>query len=183
MKIQLTIQEMTAIAIYIALLTISAFIKIPFFPTPLTLQPLIVILCGLFFKPKLAFLTIALYLFLGLLGFPVFAQGGGIGYILQPTFGYLIGFLLAATVISLLINHYPTTRGAFFYCFIGTLIIHAIGMLYLQFILTFIVKQPLSLSNLFLTFVLFLPKDIFSCIIALLLYFKTPLRHHKFFKQ
>lgn len=182
MKMKITIKEITIIATYIAFITISAFIKIPFFPTPLTLQPLMIFLCGLFFRPKLAFLTVSLYLLLGLLGFPIFAHGGGINYIFQPTFGYLIGFLVAATVISLLVHHTSARKNwYFFYCLLGAFIIHTLGIIYLQFILIFTTKQPLHVSNLLLTFVIFAPKDIFSCFVATFLYFKIPLRHQNIF--
>ena len=85
------------------LLTLSAKISVPFYPVPMTLQKLLVLFTGLTYGRILAPLTLALYLFQGAIGLPVFANGGGIVYLLGPTGGYLIGFL-AATILSYLSN-------------------------------------------------------------------------------
>ena len=84
------------------LLTISAKIKIPFYPVPMTMQTLVVLLIGMTYGPYLAAVTISLYIMQGLMGFPVFAGGGGIAYIIGPTGGYIIGFLISATFLGLL---------------------------------------------------------------------------------
>ena len=81
------------------LLTISAKIKIPFYPVPMTMQTFIVLFLGITLGPKIGLLTISLYLFEGIFGLPVFAgtpeKGIGIVYFTGPTMGYLIGFLVA----------------------------------------------------------------------------------------
>ena len=81
------------------LLTISAKIKIPFYPVPMTMQTFIVIFMGVTFGWKIGLATISLYLFEGVIGFPVFAgtpeKGVGLAYFVGPTMGYLIGFLFA----------------------------------------------------------------------------------------
>ena len=80
-------------------LTISAKIKIPFYPVPMTMQTFIVLFLGLSFGYKIGLLTVSLYLFEGLIGLPVFSnspeRGIGIVYFTGPTMGYLIGFLSA----------------------------------------------------------------------------------------
>ena len=82
------------------LLTISAKIKIPFYPVPMTMQTFVVVLMGVTFGWKIGVATISLYLFQGIIGFPVFAgtpeKGLGLVYFMGPTMGYLIGFLFAA---------------------------------------------------------------------------------------
>ena len=82
------------------LLTISAKIKIPFYPVPMTMQTFVVVLMGVTFGWKIGVATISLYLFEGIIGFPVFAEtpekGLGLIYFIGPTMGYLIGFLFAA---------------------------------------------------------------------------------------
>ena len=82
------------------LLTISAKVKIPFYPVPMTMQTFIVLLLGLALGSKIALLTVSLYLFEGIFGLPVFAgtpeKGIGFIYFAGPTMGYLIGFLIAA---------------------------------------------------------------------------------------
>ena len=81
------------------LLTISAKIKIPFYPVPMTMQTMIVLLIGITFGWRLGLATIALYLLEGIIGLPVFAgtpeKGIGIVYFTGPTMGYLLGFLPA----------------------------------------------------------------------------------------
>ena len=81
------------------LLTISAKIKIPFYPVPMTMQTFVVLFIGITLGPKIGLLTISLYLFEGIFGFPVFAgtpeKGIGLVYFTGPTMGYLIGFLVA----------------------------------------------------------------------------------------
>ena len=81
------------------LLTISAKIKIPFYPVPMTMQTFVVLFIGITLGPKIGLLTISLYLFEGIFGLPVFAgtpeKGIGLIYFTGPTMGYLIGFLVA----------------------------------------------------------------------------------------
>ena len=86
------------------LLTISAKVQIPFYPVPMTMQTLVVLLIGMTYGPYLAAVTISLYIIQGVMGFPVFAGGGGIAYIVGPTGGYIIGFLISATFLGLLAN-------------------------------------------------------------------------------
>ena len=80
-------------------LTISAKIKIPFYPVPMTMQTFVVLFLGITLGPKIGLLTVSLYLLEGIFGFPVFAgtpeKGIGFIYFTGPTMGYLIGFLLA----------------------------------------------------------------------------------------
>jgi len=81
------------------LLTISAKIKIPFYPVPMTMQTFMVLFLGITLGSKIGLLTISLYLFEGIFGLPVFAgtpeKGIGLVYFTGPTMGYLIGFLVA----------------------------------------------------------------------------------------
>ena len=81
------------------LITISAKIKIPFYPVPMTMQTFVILLVGITLGYKMGFATVTLYLFEGIVGLPVFAsspeKGIGIAYFIGPTMGYLIGFLIA----------------------------------------------------------------------------------------
>jgi biotin transport system substrate-specific component len=81
------------------ILAISSKIKIPFYPVPMTMQTLIVLIIGIGFGWKLGVATIVLYLFEGIIGLPVFSgspeKGVGIVYFMGPTMGYLLGFLFA----------------------------------------------------------------------------------------
>ena len=81
------------------LLAISSTIKIPFYPVPMTMQTLVILVLGILLGWKLGLATVALYLFEGIIGLPVFSgspeKGIGLIYFTGPTMGYLIGFLLA----------------------------------------------------------------------------------------
>ena len=81
-------------------LAISSKIKIPFYPVPMTMQTLVVLIIGIGFGWKLGIATIMLYLFEGMIGLPVFSgtpeKGIGLVYFTGPTMGYLIGFVVAA---------------------------------------------------------------------------------------
>ena len=81
-------------------LTISAKIKIPFYPVPMTMQTFVVMFLGLSFGYKIGLSAVGLYLLEGIAGLPVFSnspeRGIGIVYFTGPTMGYLIGFLIAA---------------------------------------------------------------------------------------
>ena len=80
-------------------LAISSKVKIPFYPVPMTMQTLVVIMIGAAFGWKLGLATVSLYLFEGIIGLPVFSgtpeKGIGLVYFTGPTMGYLIGFLVA----------------------------------------------------------------------------------------
>ncbi len=85
-------------------LTISAKIKIPFYPVPMTMQTFVVLFLGIGLGSKIALATIGLYLIEGIAGFPVFSnspeKGVGLVYFTGPTMGYLIGFLSACYLAS-----------------------------------------------------------------------------------
>ena len=82
------------------LLAISAKIKIPFYPVPMTMQTFIVLLLGVCFGYKIAVASVGLYLLEGIFGLPVFSnspeKGVGLAYFTGPTMGYLIGFVVTA---------------------------------------------------------------------------------------
>ena len=84
------------------ILAVSSKIKIPFYPVPMTMQTLIVLVIGIGFGWKLGLATVSLYLFEGIIGLPVFSgtpeKGIGLIYFTGPTMGYLIGFLVAAYI-------------------------------------------------------------------------------------
>lgn len=85
------------LAIGVAALVVSSKLRIPFFPVPMTMQPLVVLLIGMAYGPRLGGSTVLTFLGLGAVGFPVFAgAAAGIPYILGPTGGYLFGFFIAA---------------------------------------------------------------------------------------
>jgi biotin transport system substrate-specific component len=91
-------------------LAISSKIKIPFYPVPMTMQTLVVLMVGVGFGWKLGLATVSLYLFEGIIGLPVFSgtpeKGVGLIYFTGPTMGYLVGFLPAVFFAGLLKVYY-----------------------------------------------------------------------------
>lgn len=97
------------------LLTASAKVSIPMWPVPMTMQTLAVLLIGVAYGARLGVATVALYLFEGAIGLPVFAspeRGLGLAYMAGPTGGYLAGFLIAAGVMGWLADRGWTRDGA-----------------------------------------------------------------------
>ena len=86
------------------ILAISAKVKIPFYPVPMTMQTFVVLFLGISLGYKVALAAVTLYLFEGIIGFPVFSnspeKGIGLVYFTGPTMGYLIGFLSACFIAS-----------------------------------------------------------------------------------
>jgi len=97
---QKILKKISLIVIGTIILTLSAKIKIPFYPVPMTMQTFVVLFLGISFGYKIALTTVSLYLLEGILGLPVFSnspeKGVGLVYFTGPTMGYLIGFLFAA---------------------------------------------------------------------------------------
>ena len=98
------IKSLFAIVLGSIALTISAKIKIPFYPVPMTMQTFVVLFLGVSLGYKIGLASVGLYLFEGILGLPVFSnspeKGVGLIYFTGPTMGYLIGFLTACYLAS-----------------------------------------------------------------------------------
>jgi len=105
-------RDMVTAALMVSLLAVSAWISIPLGSVPVTLQVFVVVLTALLLSPGWAAATLGVYLVMGAAGLPVFSNGqGGLGVLVGPTGGYLIGFFLGALLGSTL-RYYLTDRGA-----------------------------------------------------------------------
>ena len=165
---KISTKELTFVALFSALIAVGAFIKIPFLLVPITLQTLFIVLSALVLERKLAVLSVIVYIMIGLVGFPIFANGGGINYIFSPTFGYLVSFIFATYFIASFKekNIYISTA-------IGMLIIYALGMMYFVFIQYVLNGKVYLINYLFYNlFLVFLPGDILSCVVAIIGYRK-----------
>jgi len=140
------------------LLAISSKIKIPFYPVPMTMQTLVILVLGILLGWKLGLATVALYLFEGIIGLPVFSgspeKGIGLIYFTGPTMGYLIGFLLAVYFAGKL-----DFKGSFFTKFLQLVFsvsfIYILGILWLGILIGWgkplfqLGVQPFLLAELF----------------------------------
>ena len=116
------------------ILAISSKVKIPFYPVPMTMQTLVVLMIGIGFGWKLGVATIALYLFEGIIGLPVFSgtpeQGIGLVYFTGPTMGYLVGFLVATYYSGKFVYNNNVVMN-FLKLFFATSFIYIFGMIWL----------------------------------------------------
>ena len=115
-------------------LAISAKIKIPFYPVPMTMQTLVVLIIGIGFGWKFGVATIVLYLFEGIIGLPVFSgtpeKGIGLVYFTGPTMGYLIGFL-SAVFLSGYFKFGKNIFNNFFKILLSVSTIYILGLIWL----------------------------------------------------
>lgn len=160
----LTNKQLAQSALFIALLAISAHLRIPIGLVPITFQVLMVILTGLLLNRTQVLFAMIGYIGLGLLGVPVFASGAGITYIASPSFGFIIGFVF----FSLSVNYF---ENKIIGIGIGYLVLYGIGLSYLTFIVRVILENPIPLQKVFLSYwVPFLFNDFLSMALSLVLY-------------
>lgn len=165
------LRDLILISMFTALISVGAYIKVPVPVCPFTLQFLFTTLAGIVLGGKKGAVSVAVYIILGLAGMPVFAGGGGISYVFQPTFGYLIGFC-AGTFITGTIAHSaePTPKRLIIAGFSGLAVVYAAGMLYYWAINKFYLGTPIGAAPLFLyCFVLAVPGDIALCVLSAVL--------------
>lgn len=120
-----------------------------------------------FIAQKNAVVSVALYIVIGLLGVPVFTGGGGIAYVLMPSFGYLLGFIVCAVIVgNRKDEHYLLLR-----CILGMLVIYVIGVFYFILIEYFYYHKIFTFSYLIVSlFLVYIPGDLLSIVVAILAY-------------
>ena len=132
---------------FVALMAVGAFIKImlPIGPFAVTfsLQFLFALLAGLILGSRLGLLSVTVYLITGLIGVPIFAHGGGPAYLLKPTFGFLIGFALAAFVAGFVMERIKTCdfKSYLLAAFLGEMIYYFCGLCYYYFMFNYFVNS------------------------------------------
>lgn len=162
------IRDMCLYALFAVLIGVGAFIRLPISIIPVTLQTLFVVLAAFVLKKKAVY-SVLLYVGMGLLGLPVFTSGGGISYVLVPSFGYLIGFIVCSWFVG---NYTDTCRFSLLIrSFIGIMIVYIFGMGYFVFIQYVYYGQLFSISWLLTSLCLiYLPGDLLSILIATIIY-------------
>ena len=114
-------------SLFTALIAVGAFIKIPVPVVPITLQFLFTTLAGLLLGSKKGAISVGAYMVLGLVGLPIFSEGGGFWYVMKPSFGYIIGFCIGTYVTGLIAERMKekTVPRYMLANFIGLLIVYA----------------------------------------------------------
>ncbi len=144
------VKKLTQTAAMAALLCLAGMIMRWASPAlvPFSLLPLFIFLTGIILGSKYGSLAVIVYVFLGLVGLPVFASApfGGIGYMLKPSAGFLIGYIAAAFVVGKIYN-----RQSFFTAILGVLggiiVLYLVGLSYFYMIMTFVLSKPTNVST------------------------------------
>lgn len=161
---KINIRQMTLISLFAALTVVGAFISIPLYPVPLTLQTLFTLLAGMTLGSIMGASSQIIYVLLGVIGLPVFAGfKAGIGILFGPTGGFLFGFIISAYVIGKIIE-VKKEKNIFYYFLagiIGTVILYIIGITQLSLITGIGIKKAIVVGML-----PFLPGDILKVIAA-----------------
>ena len=154
-------RTLTRTALFAALTAAGAFIRVPLGYSSITLQFFFTAMAGCLLGPVWGPVSQAVYVALGLTGLPIFTQGGGLTYLLQPTCGFLIGLIPAAWVIGLLTVHRPPhpIRTALA-CLAGLAVLYAVGLPYMAVILNQYMGKAMGFSAILWAGMLpFLPGD------------------------
>ena len=149
------IRKMVYASLFAALTSIGAYITVPLGPIPFTLQMVFVLMAGAMLGSKWGTISMVVYVLLGIAGLPVFSNGGsGLGVILGPTGGYLIGFIAAAFVIGYLFEMYGSNNllknGLF--VTIGSVVVFCFGLAHLMLVADMSFIQAVTVG--FLPFIL-----------------------------
>lgn len=184
-KRKLTAKHMVLCGLFTALTAVGAFIQIPVpFMDYFTLQFLFVLLAGMLLGSRLGAVSLTAYVAMGLFGIPIFAAGGGIQYIFRPSFGYLLGFIVAAFVVGLICEKFkrPALKHYMAAAFTGMFVTYAIGFSYKYLILNFYTQEPTAIRVIIASSLpLDIPGDAVLCVIASLLAVRLapPLKYYK----
>ncbi len=170
---KLKTREITFTGLFAALIVVGAFLKVdiplPLYTMHFTLQWFFVLMAGFLLGSKLGAISVITYIFIGLAGIPVFAAGGGIGYVLRPGFGFLLGFIGAAYFIGLLTEIIkPTKLGQYIIpAIVGLVIYYTVGAVYFYLIKNLYVGESVSFTVVVVQYCLItvLP-DFILCVLA-----------------
>lgn len=175
-------KDLVLIALFAALTAIGAQLSIPIGPVPITLQSLFCLLAGLILGAKGGAMSQILYVLMGLIGLPVFANGqAGLTFALKPTFGFVIGFILCAYIVGSLSSKLNKNVFNYFLCsLVGTFIIYLFGIIFFYFNMKYLVHKNLNLYTILkLTTIPFIPGDLLKSIVASLVAVPVSLRAKK----
>ena len=161
---KINIRQMTLISLFAALTAVGAFISIPLYPIPLTLQTLFTLLAAMTLGSVMGASSQIIYVLLGVIGLPVFAGfKAGIGILFGPTGGFLLGFIISAYIIGKIVE-LKKEKNFFYYLaagLIGTIILYIIGITQLSLVTGIGIKKAIVVGML-----PFLPGDILKIIAA-----------------
>lgn len=143
-RLHTELRSMVLAALFAALTAIGAFIKIPLGFTSITLQVLFSCLAGVLLGPKWGAISQTVYVALGLVGLPVFTEGGGLGYLVKPSMGFLFGLILLSWLAGLLTQKGRSPLRVVLACVAGDLAMYAVALPYMYAVLNLYMESVLD---------------------------------------
>lgn len=171
LNVKLLASDIAECALFVALMTVGANVSIPFFPVPLTFQTVICVLSGLLLGWKKGVISMSVYLVAGLIGIPVFTSFGcGVAYVVKPSFGYIIGFILSSFTAGIIGGRKGLPFRRYVVASLSAFIVnYAVGIPYFALVWQFYMHSP-SLGKYIIEYnLLYMPKDLVLCILASIL--------------
>jgi len=168
-KNRLATRDIVLCAMFTALIAIGAFIKIPIPYISFSLQTMFVALAGMLLGEKLGTIAVAVYIAIGLAGLPIFTMGGGIGYVLQPSCGFLIGFIFYAYMTGRFTKKLrrPDFKSLFLAQLPGLFVMYAIALPYFFLISKYYTSNPMSVGALLTyCFAAMMPGEAAKCLLS-----------------
>lgn len=162
-------KDMIRVSFFTSLTVIGGFLSLHIGPVPMTMQTVFVILSGVILGPKLASYSQIVYVLLGLIGLPVFAGGvGGLGSVLSPSFGFIIGFIPAANIIGqIMVLREYNKKNILIASLLGTISIFLIGIIYMHFILNIYMDNSFNFIEILnIGLIPFIPGEILKIILS-----------------
>ena len=169
---KLSIKDITQVGIFAALTAIGAFISLPIGPVPISLQTFFVLLSGIILGSRKAMFSQIVYVILGLIGLPIFAGfSGGLQTIFKPSFGFIIGFIIAAYVVGKISERKSNSiKNMSIAVITGSLIMYVVGIPYMYYILNIILSKSLDIIQIMkIGMFMFIPGDIVKAIVVVLI--------------
>lgn len=162
-------------ALFAALTAVGAFIRFPLGAMSVTLQFMFTAMAGVLLGAKWGAVSQTVYVVLGLVGLPVFTMGGGIGYVMQPSFGFLLGLIPTAWVIGRLTEKENGHWRIALACLAGLAVLYLIGLPYMYLIMKLYLHKSITVwTAIKAGMLVYLPGDAIKIALTVLLY--KPLR-------
>ena len=156
-------------AMFTTLIVAGTFIKIPLPILPFTMQFFFTMLAAMILGGRWGAISVALYMVLGLIGLPVFTEGGGIWYVFKPSFGYIIGYVIGTYVTGKMVEMKDGYKLGWLTLsnLTGVIIVYVVGMIYYYIICNYVIDTPIGVMKVFVyCCLLIIPKDIVLCVIT-----------------
>ncbi len=172
MKKTIPVQKLVLCALFAALTAVGAFIRVPTAWVSFTLQILFVFLAGALLGAKYGAISQAVYVLLGLVGFPIFTNGGGFSYVFQASFGFLLSYPFAAALVGFIVakQDKPSFRHIICACLAGLVVVYVIGVPYMGLIVNVYKGGAMTAKALMWSgCIMFLPFDALKIVVTALL--------------